>query len=43
MYIHELSDWPEFALSKERIAEPLAAIRHSQGRSLGHMEALGFS
>src|SRR5882724_3156613 len=43
MYIHELSDWPRFHWSQERIAEPLAAIRHNQGRLLGHMEALGFS
>lgn len=43
MYIHELSDWPQFNWKNEPIAEPLAAIRHSQGRLLGHMEALGFN
>jgi Fic family protein len=43
MYIHELSDWPQFNWSQDRIAEPLAAIRHQQGRLLGHMEALGFN
>src|SRR5712671_6419312 len=43
MYIHELSDWPGFTWSQDRIAEPLAAIRHNQGRLLGHMEALGFN
>ncbi len=43
MYIHELSDWPQFNWSQDRIAEPLAAIRHNQGRLLGHMEALGFN
>ena len=37
MYIHELSDW-----SRARLAEPLAAVRHRQGRLVGHMEALGF-
>jgi Fic family protein len=43
MYIHELSDWPQFTWSLDRIAEPLAAIRHNQGRLFGHMEALGFN
>src|ERR1700720_1561977 len=43
MYIHELSGWPQFNWSQDRLAEPLAAIRHSQGRLLGHMEALGFN
>ncbi len=27
---------------RERLAEPLAAVRHRQGRLVGHMEALGF-
>lgn len=43
MYIHELSDWPHFTWNQERLAEPLANIRHRQGRLLGHMEALGFN
>ncbi len=43
MYIHELQDWPRFQWSWERLAEPLAAIRHRQGRLIGHMEALGFN
>src|ERR1039458_9453435 len=42
MYIHELHGWPRFEWSRERLAEPLAAIRHRQGRLIGHMEALGF-
>ncbi|MGH9771756.1 MAG: DUF4172 domain-containing protein [Candidatus Acidiferrales bacterium] len=42
MYIHELEDWSRFRWSAERIAEPLASIRHWQGRLIGHMEALGF-
>src|SRR5712692_1613810 len=42
MYIHELEDWPRFHWSAEKIAEPLAAVRHRQGRLIGHMEALGF-
>src|SRR6266404_6231979 len=43
MYIHELSDWPHFNWSQERIVEPLATISRQQGRLLGHMEALGFN
>lgn len=42
MYNHELDDWPRFHWSAERIAEPLASVRHRQGRLIGHMEALGF-
>ncbi len=43
MYIHELQDWPRFDWNRERLAEPLAAVRHRQGRLIGHMEALGFN
>lgn len=42
MYIHERQRWPQFSWSRERLAEPLAAVRHRQGRLIGHMEALGF-
>lgn len=42
MYIHELKGWPRFHWSTEKLAEPLAAVRHKQGRVVGHMEALGF-
>ena len=41
-YIHDLSRWPDFNWNRERLAEPLAAVRHKQGRLIGHMEALGF-
>lgn len=41
MYIHELSEWPRFDWNRELLAEPLAAVRHRQGRLIGHMEALG--
>jgi Fic family protein len=41
-YIHELARWPEFQWDYGRLALPLAEVRHSQGRLLGHMEALGF-
>src|SRR5664279_6211223 len=43
MYIHELQDWPRFNWNRGRLAEPLAAVRHRQGRLIGHMEALGFN
>jgi Fic family protein len=42
-YIHELKDWPNFHWSTEKLAEPLASVRHRQGRLIGHMEALGFN
>ena len=41
-YIHELDDWPNFSWSHEKLAVPLAALRHRQGRLIGHMEGLGF-
>jgi Fic family protein len=41
-YTHELPDWPGFHWNRERLGEPLAALRHQQGRLIGHMEALGF-
>jgi Fic family protein len=43
MYIHELQDWPRLDWNRERLAEPLAAVRYRQGRLIGHMEALGFN
>src|ERR1035437_9785296 len=43
MYIHELQEWPRFYWDRERLAEPLASVRHRQGRLIGHMEALGFN
>ena len=41
-YIHELPDWPRFRWDNGRLAAPLAAARHLQGRLVGQMEALGF-
>lgn len=41
-YIHELPDWPNLRWSDEQLAQLLAAVRHRQGRLIGHMEALGF-
>ena len=42
-YIHELPDWPAFRWDSTRLAGPLAALRHRQGRLIGRMENLGFS
>jgi Fic family protein len=43
MYIHERKDWPRFSWNRDQLAEPMAAVRHRQGRLIGHMEALGFN
>jgi Fic family protein len=40
-YIHELNDWPKFTWDHKALEEPLAAVRHRQGRLFGRMEALG--
>ncbi|MFN2375241.1 MAG: Fic family protein [Candidatus Binatia bacterium] len=42
MYIHQSPDWPKFRWDKDQLAEPLADVRHRQGRLIGRMEALGF-
>ena len=42
MYIHAHRDWPRLHWSRESLVESLAAVRHQQGRLMGHMEALGF-
>jgi Fic family protein len=41
-YIHQRPLWPQLTWDSETLAEPLAAVRHKQGRLLGRMEALGF-
>jgi len=43
MHIHELQDWPRYRWDTDRLAEPLASVRHRQGRLIGRMESLGFS
>ncbi|HET9371116.1 MAG TPA: Fic family protein [Vicinamibacterales bacterium] len=40
-YIHELPDWRAFRWDHARLAAPLAAARHLQGRLIGQMAALG--
>jgi Fic family protein len=42
-YIHQHSDWPKFRWAEHRLLQPLAAVRHRQGRLIGHMQGLGFS
>src|SRR5262245_23112272 len=42
MYIYQLPGWPELRWDSERLAGPLASVRHRQGRLIGHMKALGF-
>lgn len=41
-YIHQQPAWPAFQWDAKRLTEPLAAVRHKQGRLLGQMESLGF-
>ncbi|HKQ97744.1 MAG TPA: Fic family protein [Candidatus Polarisedimenticolia bacterium] len=43
MYIHQLSEWPNFRWNEGSIGPRLAEIRHQQGRLLGRMESLGFT
>ena len=42
MYIWELPEWPTLKWDEASLAEPLANVRHEQGRLLGRMEGLGF-
>jgi Fic family protein len=42
-YIHEQKGWPRFQWAEEQLLQPLAAVRHRQGRLVGHMQGLGFS
>ncbi len=41
MYIHQRRDWPRLHWDRDRLAEPLADVRHRQGRLVGRLEALG--
>lgn len=42
MYIHERKEWPRLRWNPLVLAEPLAEVRHLQGRLLGRMDVLGF-
>src|ERR1700688_2108822 len=41
-YIYDLPKWPKFEWNHEALANRLIAVRHRQGRLIGHMLALGF-
>ena len=41
-YIWQRPEWPRVRQDSTRLAEPLARVRHDQGKLLGRMEALGF-
>lgn len=43
MYIYERPEWPRFTWQHEQLEPLLGAVRHQQGRVLGHMQALGFT
>jgi Fic family protein len=42
-YIYQKKEWPKMTWDAERVAGPLAGVRHRQGRLIGRMEGLGFS
>lgn len=42
-FIHELPDWPLFRWNRGALEQRLATVRHSQGRLLGRMEAMGLA
>jgi Fic family protein len=41
--VHKLPEWPQFQWNRDQLAEPLASVRHRQGRLIGRMEGLGFN
>jgi Fic family protein len=41
-YIYDQPEWPRFCWDSNRLMQPLASVRHQQGRLLGRMDALGF-
>lgn len=42
LYIYQRAEWPRFTWNQETIAPLLAEVRHTQGKLLGRMDALGF-
>jgi Fic family protein len=42
-YLYQRKEWPKMTWDAERLAGPLANVRHRQGRLIGRMEGLGFS
>jgi Fic family protein len=43
VYIYQQPTWPAFTWRPAQLEPLLGAVRHQQGRVLGHMQALGFS
>ncbi len=43
MYIYDQAAWPRFQWDEHRLLQPLAHVRHRQGRLVGRMSGLGFS
>lgn len=43
MYIHQRHAWPNFVWDQNTLINPLASLRHKQGRLMGQMTGLGFS
>lgn len=43
MYIYQRYGWPQFRWDHDKIMNPLAAVRHKQGKLMGQMAGLGFS
>jgi Fic family protein len=41
IYSHQRPEWPHFTWDQDSLLQPLAEVRHQQGRLIGHMEALG--
>lgn len=41
-YIYQQPDWPNFRWDSEALLEPVADVRHQQGKLFGQMQALGF-
>ncbi len=41
LYIYQRKNWTNFTWA-DSVTEPLAAVRHEQGRLIGRMESLGF-
>lgn len=42
MYIYQRRGWPDFYWNQGRLINPLANLRHKQGKLIGYMAALGF-
>lgn len=42
-FVYQLADWPDFKWDSRSLIEPLAEVRHLQGKIVGRMESMGFS